>query len=342
MLGYHPPVTIFQDALMLKHSFRLETAAHRFESFLEKLLLALDLADAVADGVHELPTTRGAVALALSRDHQFVAARFADGTEAFFVCPAAKEPRCGLTLWAADPPLWWVTFAGGALSTVEYPNPSFLQLTCLLASNGQLVSNGPDTVRLQALSSEVDYLQALLREQGDDLRRAKAALRDLVGELASGDPREPTVEGIEPPADLAELATWCSQHEEQIVVLPRARKGAKKSVYERPEHIFEALALLAGPYRDLRLGRLEPKDFEQILRQSSVSLEGSVSPSVAGEQGDAYFVLWGGRRRFLELHVLKGGGRSERFCMRVYFFWDEVSERVVVGAMPRHLENSLT
>ena len=58
----------------------------------------------------------------------------------------------------------------------------------------------------------------------------------------------------------------------------------------------------------------------------------------------AYEVPWGsnGEKRTLEWHLEKGGGRDERYFLRIYFFWDEESEQVVVGWIPSHLPNSLT
>jgi len=87
---------------------------------------------------------------------------------------------------------------------------------------------------------------------------------------------------------------------------------------------------------------LEYPDFVAQLAAEELQLEGSVAPSVAGEQGDAYFVSWKGRRRFMDLHLRKGGGRDERYCLRVYFFWDEQLQKVVVGWLPSHLSNSLS
>jgi hypothetical protein len=126
------------------------------------------------------------------------------------------------------------------------------------------------------------------------------------------------------------------------VILPRALQGAKKSHYETPETVYTALELLAGPYRDMRMGAMSHAQFIEALGASEMQLEGSVAPSVAGEQGDAYFVSWHGRRRFLELHLRKGGGRDERYCLRIYFFWDDAAQKVIVGWLPSHLSNSLS
>ena len=56
----------------------------------------------------------------------------------------------------------------------------------------------------------------------------------------------------------------------------------------------------------------------------------------------AYFIRLGGRRRFLDQHLGKGSARDPRYCMRIYFCWDEDTNRVVIGHMPSHLPTSYT
>jgi hypothetical protein len=44
----------------------------------------------------------------------------------------------------------------------------------------------------------------------------------------------------------------------------------------------------------------------------------------------------------LEFHLKKGSDRDERFSLRIYFFWDGDSKRVVVGSLPGHLDTRST
>ena len=39
-------------------------------------------------------------------------------------------------------------------------------------------------------------------------------------------------------------------------------------------------------------------------------------------------------------HLCKGNARDPRFCMRIYFFYDENTQKVIVGHMPSHLPTS--
>jgi hypothetical protein len=62
----------------------------------------------------------------------------------------------------------------------------------------------------------------------------------------------------------------------------------------------------------------------------------------AGEQGEEYFVKFGGRRVFLDRHLKKGSSRDPRYAFRLYFFWDEENDQVVVGWLPSHLDSRIT
>lgn len=335
--------------LSLLH-YRAECDGSLYTRFLNSLLqeLALDeRRDEILDGVQELPGEHGPVHLALDRKGLFAAARWhaapnEDANEAFFVCPQSKPPQVGLSTSDSQRAQWLIELTG-AQPTPEPSTPSYAQLRSTLLAEGAVPLHSPHfRRRVDELSAEVEYLKALLREQGDELRRARAALRDDGSpepvRAADGQDTETTAL----PTDLRDLVDWSVENEANIVVLPRARSGAKKSLYRDPGLIFVALALLAGPYRDHRLGLISRSEFEAKMLPTGLRLEFSVAPSVAGEQGDAYFVAWAGRRRFLDSHLLKGGGRDERYCLRIYFFWDEESKRVVVGDLPRHLSNSLS
>ena len=68
----------------------------------------------------------------------------------------------------------------------------------------------------------------------------------------------------------------------------------------------------------------------------------SISETRAGEQGDEYFVRYRGRREFLGWHLKKGTSRDASRDLRIYFFWDEEDEEVVIGYLPGHLDNRIT
>jgi hypothetical protein len=221
-----------------------------------------------------------------------------------------------------------------------------MELVAILASNGNIATSSAEAQATVAdLGFELDYYRQLAEDQAEELRQLKARLRDSwrpSEQESESDEEEGDVDSAEPVSDLSGLQEWAMRNSDRITVLPRALNGAKKSLYENPAAVYSALELLAGPYRQQRLGLLDKAAYEEALAKSGMQFAGSVGPSVAGEHGNAYFVNWNGRKRFLEFHLLKGGGRDERYCLRVYFFWDEDTEQVVVGWLPSHLSNSLS
>ena len=69
---------------------------------------------------------------------------------------------------------------------------------------------------------------------------------------------------------------------------------------------------------------------------------GAITDIGAGRQGETYYVQYQGRRRKLERHLAKGTSMDPRYCLRIYYFWDEQNQMVVIGDLPRHLDTSFT
>lgn len=201
--------------------------------------------------------------------------------------------------------------------------------------------------------SELEYQQQLNAEQRQALKELRGEVHRLTTALdnrftARGDEEaDEEVESKGPLTggkwdDLSHLEAWAALNEERIAITSRAFNGAKKSDYIYPDHVRLALEFLAGPYRDSRLGLIDNDQLEGALAEAGLRMSGSTSLTVAGEQGDAYYVSWHGHRTFLNMHLVRGGGRETRYCLRVYFFWCERTQRAVVGWLPSHLANSLT
>ena len=210
---------------------------------------------------------------------------------------------------------------------------------------------------LQEREDEIEILRDELRQIRQQRRAAQAAISQIAGSVRADGSLSESGQAVEEP-DLDEgsvsskegrdgrsldwLPQWAEDNTERIVIMPRALAGAKKSRYKDAEHIREALEFLAGPYRDLRQGRIEQAQMEKALREAGLGLRGSAASQIAGEEGAAYFVRWDGRRRFMDMHLTRGGGHDQRYCMRIYWFWDEAGERAIVGHLPSHLPNSLS
>jgi hypothetical protein len=348
------------------HSWLAEVEPSRFDEFVNAFWghvreSATDLPERPPEGIGEIATPLWPLSYAFDTSARFAAfSGYLPGADSiahvryqvFFLTPQNSKPRIGLRLLSAStdpvglaPPCWWTDSL--KLSTALYvgpPLPGFLELVAILAANGNVATTSAEAqIQIVELSDELDYYRQLTTDQADELRLANAKVRDLIarpGALAKSnaddvDDSAPEVE------DLSDLPEWSVQHSDRIIVMPRALGGAKKSVYSNPAAVYTALELLAGPYRDQRMGKISRSDFEAAREQTGLQVRISAAPSVAGTFGDDYFVSWNGRRRFLEQHVVKGGGHDPAYSMRIYFFWDEEMQKVIVGWLPSHLKNSL-
>lgn len=59
-------------------------------------------------------------------------------------------------------------------------------------------------------------------------------------------------------------------------------------------------------------------------------------------KNSAYAVHYEGSLHVLYDHLKYGKGYDNANQIRIYYFWDEVRKRHVVGKMPSHLKNNLT
>jgi hypothetical protein len=337
--------------------------ASTFGPFLKTVAngLGFESEDALPDGVGELHAGEFRLSYAVNRSIAFAAFRWLDAgpsvqeVETFYLGNLTRAPHAGLrTRSLADrgqsAPGFesdWESAVGGYPTTLPGPAPGFLELAGLLASSGTATLTNADLLsQARALESELSYakltihdLESALSVAEENLRFMSTAGTQRVREVAK--PKAP------PPLELGtgklpEVPGWALEHADRVVILPRALAGAKKSQYETPEAVMAALAFLAGPYRAHKRGELSLAEFTDALKEQPFQLANSVGASVAGEQGEQYYVRWAGRRVFMDQHLLKGGGREPRYCMRIYFFWDPVTERAVVGSMTHHLENRLS
>lgn len=216
--------------------------------------------------------------------------------------------------------------------------PHFMALVAASCSVGGINVIKDDAATINSLQLDNDYWMGLAKSTNKLLKEAQSNSKQIVKEYTSAAPEIET-----PPIrewKLNELDQWAALNSDKIVVLPRAISAAKRSHYKDPALVYQCLELLANEYTDLKKGRADRNAYKEKADQLGLQYGGSVDPSVAGEQGEEYFIRWRGRRRFLDQHVTKGSARDPRFTMRIYFTWDDESEQVIIGWLPSHLGTS--
>lgn len=142
------------------------------------------------------------------------------------------------------------------------------------------------------------------------------------------------------------MGEWVKEHlAGRLVLLPRAERAASKAEYTEVVMVYRALLILANEYRDSRMGTGTDKAFRDALAQHGMDFSGSIDRSRAGQEGEAYYInypIGTTQRVFLQFHLERGNRHENRYCMRIYFFWDEDTNQVVVGWLPSHLSNRIS
>ena len=189
---------------------------------------------------------------------------------------------------------------------------------------------------------ERDEAQRRAEEARGEVYRLNQRIRTLESQL-----KVRTAPGAEPqlPATLTDLKEWADKHlAGAVVITNRALRGAKESDYEEPTLAYRALLLLRDHYVPMRRegGDDLRESYEAARLKLGLTEEGSITATRLGEQGDEYLVPYAGRKRELDRHFKKGNSRETRHCFRLYFFWDDEDEQVIVGWLTSHLDTRQT
>lgn len=180
-----------------------------------------------------------------------------------------------------------------------------------------------------------------LRETVSQLKAQLASLRYQLEEATGASsqaeiPAEPTYDA---------LPDWISRnYPGRLFLHARAARSLKDALYEDVGLVYRCVQLLATAYYGYCTGTYTREQFLEACRAVDPALDErpAITDTAAGEQGETYFVRYGGRRRKLERHLVKGSNKDRRYCLRIYYFWDDQDQVVVIGDLPHHLDTSAT
>ena len=147
-------------------------------------------------------------------------------------------------------------------------------------------------------------------------------------------------EEVEILEDFESLEEWGKNHLGGKVFLHnRAIRAARKSRFENVPLAYKALILLRDYYVPMKHeGGIDARRaYDDALHQLGLEDSEPFTGSRAAQVGDSYFVEFGGKKRYLERHLKGSNSRDERYGFRLYFFWDDDTDQVVVGSLPSHL-----
>lgn len=285
-----------------------------------------------------------------SRDPCFACQVFAlDGSRAWEAGIADTGRDLPTAFWrplwgdvAPAPRAWAVAIDGPhALEPVSpHGTPTFLAISQIMATRGMPIFNDDSAVR-RALEEDLAYWRDLAKAQADVHRRTRAALK---ARERAAIPAAPAIDGAAdaqatttPQWALDRLDEWAAENSDRIIVMPRAIAAARKSNYHAPEHVFDALEMLADIYPAVKKGQMERDALLRRCEELGLSI-GKSGEAREARTPDEYFVRWRGERKFLEFHLGRGNARDPRYSMRIYFAWCDTEEAVIVGWLPSHLQ----
>lgn len=181
-----------------------------------------------------------------------------------------------------------------------------------------------------------------LRAQNLTLAHELKELRKIRGEII-----------IPTPATYAEIPRWIDSYfSDRIFLHSRAVRGLKEAVFDDVHLVCESLKLLASAYWEMRANH-DPEG-RQALSQAweegvtSLRLDynhQSIAPNRLGEFRSTYTIdyrIGQSSQQILGPHLKYGSTKDDRFCMRIYFLWDDDRQLVVIGSLPAHLETRAT
>ncbi len=141
-------------------------------------------------------------------------------------------------------------------------------------------------------------------------------------------------------------AEWVQMYyPERLVLLSRAEHGLRKSQFVDSELVYKTLKVLANEgYEHFVAGHIPYADFNAaLLAADSGLVEDGVSKACASNTPEQYYVAYNGKTRMMERHVKHGKiVRDPRRCMRIYFFGDKDTGRLVIGWLTSHLDTATT
>lgn len=232
------------------------------------------------------------------------------------------------------------------LKQIEYGEESRHELIASYQEQISQLENQYDEVAACCDSYADDYKKTQeennnLRQEIFDLKAQIFRLRNALQEkTGQEDGEDVPINGT-----YAEIKDWVKKYySDRITLLPRAERSLKDACFEDVELVYKALKLLATSYYKYRMGEIDRSIFLQDCKSVDPGLEesGAITEVAAGMEGDTYDIQYRGEKRRLERHLTKGNSRDRRYCLRIYFFWDDDDQIVVIGDLPYHLDTSAT
>ena len=144
-----------------------------------------------------------------------------------------------------------------------------------------------------------------------------------------------------------ELEEWVKIYGDgKLILHPKAAKAARESPFKDISMAYKAMEYLVRYYIPMRTRSTD--DDEAYLRSKQALAELGLEESDVGTADEIkrykkeYQRQYGSETVTLDRHLKRGVGFGGDYQFRLYFYYDPVEARVLVGHMPTHLTNRLS
>lgn len=149
------------------------------------------------------------------------------------------------------------------------------------------------------------------------------------------------------PDNWDEIEEWVEIYGDgELVLLPQAAKAAKESPFKDIQLAYKAMELLARYYVPMKTRDNDDDEartkYEDALNALGLELSAVGTALKDKRYKKEYKRLYDGREITLNMHLKKGVGFDPSTVFRLYFYYDEANEKVIIGHLTTHLTNRLT
>lgn len=207
------------------------------------------------------------------------------------------------------------------------------QLADLRRENGDLVTTAERRrLAIQRLDGDLHIVRKRLSGLEASARAHSASSQDA----GSG------VDWV--PESWDDLETFAARYlSPSVVLMPKAIRTARNSVFENIPLAYRVLRMLADDYVPMRRGEAGARQrYEARLVQLRLDLGPTGSAVEQFRWRAGYNASFENRRYPLDMHVQGSSSRDPRQCFRLYFHYREEDGLLLVGSFPSHLDNFLS
>lgn len=202
-----------------------------------------------------------------------------------------------------------------------------------------------NSLRKSGLVAERDWAELLRSESSSEKNSNTADIAQTISDDSglSGkrvETQKISLDSDGYPTDSRDLVAWSQRTlGENIVILTRARQVLKKFRHPDPRRIAQALELLGGPKLKTYLGDRKAQNAVDSMLIALRMKDGfSNAELLQGQFGDDYKVNYCGKPALLSRHLATvSSGFNDPKLIRIYYFFDKISKKIVIGWLPTHL-----